>query len=139
MLSEVSPPTALAPFAAAALTGGNPFRTMMLTWKYTMPAFLVPFIYTLSPEGLGLLLQSPLGDVIQTTLTAAIGVAALAVGFGGWLRRATNLPERVMAVVAGLLMFYASAITDVIGIVLFAVVIGIHIVRTRAQPSPVTA
>ncbi len=139
MLSEVSPPTALAPFAAAALTGGNPFRTMMLTWKYTMPAFLVPFIYTLSPEGLGLLLQAPLGDVIQTTLTAAIGVAALAVGFGGWLRRATNLPERVMAVVAGLLMFYASAITDVIGIVLFAFVIGIHIVRTRAQPSPVTA
>ncbi len=42
VLSEVSPPTALAPFAAAALTGGRPFRTMMLTWKYALPAFLVP-------------------------------------------------------------------------------------------------
>jgi TRAP-type uncharacterized transport system fused permease subunit len=39
VLSEVSPPTALSPFAAAAITGGNPFRTMMLTWKYTLPAF----------------------------------------------------------------------------------------------------
>ena len=50
VLSEVSPPTALSPFAAAALTGGNPFQTMMLTWKYTLPAFLVPFVFTLTPE-----------------------------------------------------------------------------------------
>ena len=47
VLSEVSPPTALSPFAAAAITGGNPFRTTMLTWKYTMPAFVVPFVFTL--------------------------------------------------------------------------------------------
>src|SRR3712207_5265877 len=80
VLSEVSPPTALSPFAAAALTGGNPFRTMMLTWKYTLPAFLVPFIFALSPEGLGVLLQAPLLDVFWTTLTAAIGIAALEIG-----------------------------------------------------------
>ena len=48
VLSEVSPPTALSPMAAAAITGGNAFRTMMLTWKYTLPAFLVPFVFTLS-------------------------------------------------------------------------------------------
>ncbi|HEX2184177.1 MAG TPA: TRAP transporter fused permease subunit, partial [Chloroflexota bacterium] len=90
VLSEVSPPTALAPFAAAALTGGSPFRTMMLTWKYTLPAFLVPFTFTLSPEGLGVLLQAPPVDVLWTTLTAATGIAALAAGLGGWLwRRAT--------------------------------------------------
>ncbi len=56
VLSEVSPPTALSPFAAAALTGGNPFQTMMLTWKYTLPAFLVPFVFTLTPSGSGILL-----------------------------------------------------------------------------------
>ena len=53
VLSEVSPPTALSPFAAAAITGGNPFATMMLTWKYTLPAFLVPFVFTLTPRGAG--------------------------------------------------------------------------------------
>ena len=63
VLSEVSPPTALSPFAAAALTGGNPFATMMLTWKYTLPAFLVPFVFTLTPDGLGILMQgTPAGD-----------------------------------------------------------------------------
>ena len=59
VLSEVSPPTALSPFAAAALTGGNPFRTTMLTWKYTTPAFVVPFVFTLDPRGVALLLRGP--------------------------------------------------------------------------------
>src|SRR3712207_9550302 len=51
VLSEVSPPTALSPFAAAAITGGKPVKTMWLTWKYTLPAFLLPFIFLLSPRG----------------------------------------------------------------------------------------
>ena len=48
VLSEVSPPTALSPFAAAAITGGNPFKTTMLAWKYTLPAFIVPFMFALA-------------------------------------------------------------------------------------------
>jgi TRAP-type uncharacterized transport system fused permease subunit len=47
-LSEVSPPVGLAPLAAAVLTGGRPFRTMMMAWKYTLPAFVVPFMFTTS-------------------------------------------------------------------------------------------
>ncbi len=66
VLSEVSPPTALSPFAAAALTGGNPFATMMLTWKYTLPAFLVPFVFTLTPEGLGILMQGTPRDIARS-------------------------------------------------------------------------
>ena len=67
VLSEVSPPTALSPFAAAALTGGNPFQTMMLTWKYTLPAFLVPFVFTLTPEGLASCLQAVRRATIAVT------------------------------------------------------------------------
>ena len=86
VLSEVSPPTALSPFAAAALTGGNPFKTMMLTWKYTLPAFVVPFVFTLRPEGAGILLRRPGRERHRfRRLTAAAGIAALAGAFGGWL------------------------------------------------------
>src|SRR5258708_35833787 len=53
LLSEVSPPTALSPFAAAAITGGDPYRTTMQPWKYTMPAFVVPFFFVLDPLGAG--------------------------------------------------------------------------------------
>ena len=133
VLSEVSPPTALSPFAAAAITGANPFRTMMLTWKYTLPAFLVPFAFTLSPEGLGVLLQAPLGDVVRTVGTAAIGVSALAMGLGGWLVRPTTRVERAFAVTGGLLLFYATTTTDLLGLGLFGVAVALHLVR-REDP-----
>ncbi len=58
VLSEVSPPTALSPFAAAAITGGNPYITTLQSWKYTMPAFLLPFVFVLDPIGTGLLLKA---------------------------------------------------------------------------------
>src|SRR3546814_16762356 len=45
VLSEVSPPTALSPFAASAITGGDPYKTTMQCWKYTIPAFLLPFLF----------------------------------------------------------------------------------------------
>ena len=61
VLSEVSPPTALSPFAAAAITGGDPYRTTLQAWKYTLPAFLVPFVFVLDPQGIGLLLKIPPG------------------------------------------------------------------------------
>ena len=132
VLSEVSPPTALSPFAAAAITGGNPFKTMMLTWKYTLPAFLVPFAFTLSPEGLGVLLQAPLADIARTVLTAAVGILALAMGLGGWLRQAATTAERTLAVAGGLLLFYATTATDLVGAACFVAAIGLHVVRTRA-------
>ena len=50
VLSEVSPPTALSPFAAAAITGGDPYKTTLQCWKYTVPAFLLPFMFVLDPR-----------------------------------------------------------------------------------------
>ena len=133
VLSEVSPPTALSPFAAAAITGGNAFRTMMLTWKYTLPAFLVPFVFTLDPAGMGVLLQAPLADVLRTSLTAALGVAALAAAFGGWIRRAASLPERVVAGAAGVLLFAPSGRLDLVGGGLALLVLLAHALRVRRR------
>jgi len=65
VLSEVSPPTALSPFAAAALTGADPIKTTLQTWKYTIPAFVVPFVFTLSERGRALLLPAAWPDVLE--------------------------------------------------------------------------
>jgi TRAP-type uncharacterized transport system fused permease subunit len=131
VLSEVSPPTALSPFAAAAITGANPFRTMMVTWKYTIPAFLVPFAFTLAPEGMGLLLRAPVETILWTSLTAAIGVAALAFGAGGWLTQRANLLERVLAISAGLLLIYPKPAFDAFGIGLLIISIVLHLWRRQ--------
>jgi TRAP transporter 4TM/12TM fusion protein len=133
VLSEVSPPTALSPLAAAALTGGNPFGTMMVTWKYTLPAFLVPFVFTLRSEGMGILLQGPIGGIAWTSATAAVGVGALAVGAGGWLRRQATPVERLLAASAGLLLMYPATATDFAGLAGLALMIALHFWRTRAE------
>jgi len=135
VLSEVSPPTALSPFAAAALTGGNAFRTMMLTWKYTLPAFVVPFVFTLDPSGMGVLMQAPLVTVVWTTLTAAVGIAAFAAAFGGWIRRAATALERIGAGIAGVLLIAPSVGADVAGGIVALIVGAVHLARVRRSLS----
>jgi TRAP transporter 4TM/12TM fusion protein len=122
VLSEVSPPTALAPFAAAAITGGRPLRTTMLTWKYALPAFLVPIAFTVAPAGSALLLRAPWADVLPVGASAALGVAALAVALGGWLRGPVRPLERALAAAAGLLLFHPMAAADVAGAALLGIV-----------------
>jgi TRAP transporter 4TM/12TM fusion protein len=126
VLSEVSPPTALSPFAAAAITGGSPLRTTMLSWKYTAPAFIVPFAFTIDPRGLGLLLQAPVSDVAWSLLTASLGVLAIAVAAAGWIRRAASPVERVLAGVAAVLLFVPSVTVPLIGAALLVLVIAVH-------------
>jgi TRAP transporter 4TM/12TM fusion protein len=110
VLSEVSPPTALSPFAAAAITGGDPYGTTLQAWKYTLPAFLVPFVFVLDPQGIGLLLQIPKNgsalDVVLITLQTGLGLAALASAAQGFAIRKTTTAERVLLLIAGLLMVF---------------------------------
>ncbi|HQN11711.1 MAG TPA: TRAP transporter fused permease subunit, partial [Quisquiliibacterium sp.] len=137
VLSEVSPPTALSPFAAAAITGGDPYRTTLQSWKYTMPAFLVPFMFVLDPSGQGLLLMGSVkalagadwGAIALVSFTAAVGIAALAGGFQGWLLTRTSLLERTMLLAAGLLLVYPSMISDAVGFLLVVLVLAVQWVR----------
>ncbi len=137
VLSEVSPPTALSPFAAAAITGGDPYKTTLQSWKYTMPAFLVPFMFVLDPSGLGLLMMgsfkklavAPWGEIALVCTTAMIGIAALAAGVQGWLFRKTTSPERWLLILAGLALVYPKPLFDYIGIALFATAIVLQKLR----------
>jgi TRAP transporter 4TM/12TM fusion protein len=134
VLSEVSPPTALSPFAAAAITGGDPYKTTLQCWKYTTPAFLVPFMFVLDPSGTGLLLTGSFktlgaanwGSIAIVTITAAIGIVALAGGLQGWLLRKTTVYERWMLILAGFLLVYPTSSADVIGTILVIAVVALQ-------------
>ena len=123
VLSEVSPPTALSPFAAAAITGGDPYKTTLQCWKYTVPAFLVPFMFVLDASGQGLLLMGSTKalsaanwwSIAEVTLTAAVGIAALAGGFQGWAFKRTTAIERWMLITAGIALVYPGRVADAIG------------------------
>jgi TRAP transporter 4TM/12TM fusion protein len=112
VLSEVSPPTALSPFAAAAITGGDPYKTTMQAWKYTLPAFLVPFVFILDPLGVGLLLKIPKGgsmiDIVWITAITGAGLGALSVAAQNWALRRTTPAERGLFLLSGLLLVFPS-------------------------------
>jgi TRAP transporter 4TM/12TM fusion protein len=108
LLSEVSPPTALSCFAAAAITGADPYKTTLQAWKYTMPAFVVPFFFVLDPLGTGLLLNLPKGgtwpEASWVIFLCFVAIAALAAGLQGWLFARMNAVERALLIGGGLLL-----------------------------------
>ena len=136
VLSEVSPPVGLSPMAAAALTGGNAFKTMLQAWKYTLPAFVVPFMFTVHPAGLGLLLETKEWlDVAKVTVTAVLGLGALAAAASGWLLRRTTVLERVLLTVAGLALVYPATGPDLIAASIVAAVIVLQVRRPVPAPA----
>jgi TRAP-type uncharacterized transport system fused permease subunit len=139
VLSEVSPPVALSPFAAAAITGGNPYKTMMLTWKYALPCFLVPFMFT-QPDGLAILWTgSTIPDAILASVSAAVGIIALVAGVGGFLLAPTNLIERVLLIAGGLLLLAPGITADVAGLALFGLAGGSQLLRRARRPATAAA
>jgi TRAP transporter 4TM/12TM fusion protein len=151
VLSEVSPPTALSPFAAAAITGGDPYKTTLQSWKYTMPAFLVPFVFVLDPAGVGILLAMPKNgttlDIVLVILTTAVGIAGLAIAAQNWLLRRLQLVERVLALAAGVLLLFPglldaaletvspqhAAYAKIAGVAVMVAILARQIVERRAR------
>jgi TRAP-type uncharacterized transport system fused permease subunit len=153
VLSEVSPPTALSPFAAAAITGGGPYATTLQAWKYCLPAFIVPLAFVLEPGGVGLLLKLPKGgdvwDIVLLTGETALGIVALAGACQGWLLRRTHPVETALLgvagamlvttrIVAGLVAPVATVSTDtlaVAGAVVFLTLLVWQMLTLRRSPA----
>jgi TRAP transporter 4TM/12TM fusion protein len=105
VLSEVSPPVGLSPSAAAAITGGNPFGSMMQAWKYSLPSFLVPFYFSTTAVGYSLLIVE--GNLPDFLLAAATGVCSLffvSLGVIGYLRNEIPVAGRALLILAALVM-----------------------------------
>jgi len=144
VLSEVSPPTALSPFAAAAICKGNPYKTTLQTWKYVAPAILVPFMFVLDKSGTGLLLMGSMDALAQadwmqiawTSFTAVVGIICLAGGLQGWFIEKTRVYERIVMVISGVALAYPATEADLIGFIGFGLVLVTQtIAHLRSKPT----
>lgn len=133
VLSEVTPPTALAAVGAAAITGARTVPTMWQALKYALPAFLVPIVFVLSGPGEYLLGRGPVLGVLWTTAAACVGVAALAAATGGWILGVgpARPLARVFAAVGGLALLYLEPGALVVGVAALSVAVGITLVSRR--------
>lgn len=135
VLSEVSPPTALAAVAASAITGGNTIKTMWQATKYTLPAFLVPIAFVITENGAHLLLQGSLLDALWATVVAALAVAALAVVTGGWIVGPADWPQRLLCLPAALLLLYLHPVTIAVGLAFGAAAVIVNLLARQRQKS----
>jgi len=136
LLSEVSPPTALSPFAAAAITGGDPFKTTMMAWKYAITAFLIPFTFTILPAGRALLLHFEgigMAEGVWTVLMSFLGIGFLASGCSGWLLTRSTVLERTISVIGALSFIYPSRYADIVGFGSLFLVLILQKMRKRGE------
>jgi TRAP transporter 4TM/12TM fusion protein len=136
VLSEVTPPTALAAVAAAAITGGNTIATMWQAWKYTLPAFLAPLAFVLTDNGSHLLMQGDAWSVVWTTAVSIVAVAALAAVTGGWIVVPATRLQRVLCAPAAVLLLYLQPLTVVAGLAFLAAAVAANLVTRHRTAEP---
>ncbi|WP_158738754.1 TRAP transporter permease [Alteribacillus sp. YIM 98480] len=113
MLSTITPPVALSAFAASGISGDKPNAVGITAVKIGVAAYIIPFMFAFSPELL--MLEGSIIQVIGGALTALIGCIALSCGVLGYLLRSCSIWERVILMMASLVLIYSSLVTDIIG------------------------
>ncbi|MDQ0340817.1 TRAP transporter 4TM/12TM fusion protein [Caldalkalibacillus uzonensis] len=120
-LSNITPPVALASYAAAGIAGAPPNKVALTAVRLGITGFIMPFFFIFNPvllfDG-----ENLLGSLLALT-TATIGVVSLAAAVQGWLLTNMNWIQRLMLITVALLMIEPSLLNDVMGITLLAIVI----------------
>lgn len=113
-LSNITPPVALASFAASGLAGASPNKVSLTAVRLGITGFIIPYFFLFNP----VLLFDGTNYVnsITAMITASFGVVALAAGMQGWFRSQTNWMQRVFMLAAGFLLIFPGVISDIIGI-----------------------
>ncbi|MCF8482143.1 MAG: TRAP transporter fused permease subunit [Rhodospirillum sp.] len=117
VISAITPPVAIAAFAAAAISGGKPWPTSIRAMRFGIAAFVLPFMFYTSPQ---VLLQGPWIETVQVFATALVAIYLIAVAGEGWMFGNIGPIERVLAAIAALLLLWSSLSTDIAGLVMAA-------------------
>lgn len=116
-LSAITPPVALASYAAAALAGVKPMKLAMVALKLGLAGFIIPFMFVYGPA---MLLIGTTTEIIIATITALIGVFALATAIQGFLWGKVPTALRIVLFIAALALIKPGLLTDAVGISLLA-------------------
>jgi len=120
IISAITPPVAMAVYAAAGISGSNLWRTGLAAVKIGATGFVVPFMFVYGPS---LLLIGSWSTIVTTIISASIGVITLSAGLMGWFLKEVTWLERVLLVAGALLLIKPGLYTDAVGLVLLIIVI----------------
>lgn len=123
MLSFITPPVAIAAYAAAGVANSDPFKTGFVAFRLAVVGFVVPFIMIYNPSFL--MIGEPL-QIIYIVISALVGITFIAAGFIGFLRDRCNVFQRIMFIAGGFLLLIPGVKTDLIGLLILAVALIIN-------------
>ncbi len=121
IVADITPPVALAAYAGSAIAKANPMKTAFNASRLAIAVFIVPYVFCFSPALL--MIDTNAMEVIRIVITSFIGIFGVAAGLEGYLKKEMNPLQRILFVVAGLMLIFPSWITDIVGIVLIVAVI----------------
>ncbi|MDI6762350.1 MAG: TRAP transporter permease [Thermodesulfobacteriota bacterium] len=113
LVSDLTPPVAPGPFVAAGIAGAEMMRTAWMACRLGLVVYILPYMFVYNNA---LLLKGDLQDIILSTITAFIGVYALACGIQGCMLRPTRIHERILFFGAALALIKPGWISDLVGL-----------------------
>lgn len=126
IVADITPPVALAAFAATGISGGEPMRTGGNAVKLAIAAFIIPYMFVLQPQIL--LIDTTVWEVLFIVLTALMGMNAIGASMVGYWYRSIPWYGRIIAFFTGLFLMYPGAASDFIGIPIFIILIVLQFV-----------
>lgn len=121
IVADITPPVALAAYAGSAIAKSNPMKTAFNASRLAIAVFIVPYVFCYSPALL--IIDTTAVEVVRIVITSLIGIFGVSAGLEGFIKTELNILFRAMLVVGGLLLIMPSIITDIVGVVMVAIVI----------------
>ena len=129
IIADITPPVALAAYAGSAISGGDPLKTGVNASKLGIAAFIIPYVFVLSPSILGI--GATFFSVTFTTITALIGMTGISGAMIGQFYSKANPLERIILLAGGLCLIDPHTLTDIIGIAILAGVFALQYFRAK--------
>lgn len=120
VLADITPPVALAAYAAAGIADANAFKTGNTAFRLGMGKALVPFVFAFSPSMLIVVDGFTWNSFILATAGAMAGIWVLSAAFSGWLFAPLRGYERVLLAISAILLVAPDFVVTVVGILLAA-------------------
>ena len=121
MFANITPPVALAAFAAAGLSGGDPMKTGFQSVKLSIAGFIVPYMFVYSPQLM--LINTTWAEGVWVTLSACLGVFLIAIATEGYVYARMNIVYRIVAAIGAFCLIKSGIETDIIGLVIMLVIV----------------
>jgi len=136
IIADITPPVCLAAFAGAAIAKANPIKTGIEATKLAIAAFIIPYIFVLSPQLL--LINTTPWEVVQIIITAVIGMIGIGAAVEGWYWTRMSWWERIIILAGGLLLAIPGTLTDLIGLGLIILITVIQYYRASTAKTAAT-